>query len=82
MYGSGLYFISLQDIFPEQKRTAHTAKTCETSIESACSTNNVGTGKRKLMEKLSQEKTCRLLKRQKKKVPTANATLKKANSAM
>ena len=53
-------------MFPGQKRTAHTAKTSETSIESACIAKNVGTGMRKLMNKLSQVKTWRLLKWQKK----------------
>ena len=39
MHGSGLYCISLQDMFPGQKRTPHTAKTSESLIESASSKN-------------------------------------------
>ena len=46
MHGSGLYFMSLQDMFPGQKRTPPSAKTSESSIESASSTKNIGTGKR------------------------------------
>ena len=49
MHRSGLYFISLQDMFPGQKRTPHTAKTSKSSIESASSAKNAGTGKRKII---------------------------------
>ena len=55
MHRSGLYFISLQDMFPGQKRTPHIAKTSESSIESAGSTKNVGTGKRKLIAFASKD---------------------------
>ena len=48
MHVSGLYFMSLQYVFAGQKRTPHLANTSESSIESAGSTKNIGTGKRKL----------------------------------